>query len=227
MKIELDYSLTEELRSLIWRRRETWGKEFHRSDAVYCPLKAYCRMTGIEARPREQVVERWIIGELAHMIIERAFKQTEVEVLFNGSSAHIDVLYIDSPLEIKTSTLSIMNSVQLPEAWLKQLLYGMVFVNKREGILLTLDVVNKVLLAWKVRVSKKELVAASKEFRQKKRAILEAVKTGNWKLLKPKLEECSSCPYNYEGGCPIVGGGIENEKRQYKRTIRAALQEAE
>jgi len=202
MKIELDYAFTQEVREKIWQTREKWGKEFHRSDLVYCPLKAYCRLRGIEAKPRAKVVENWIVGEIAHRLVQRAFELVEVEKEFQGAQVHFDIIHRGLPLEVKTTITSILNKEHIPQEYLDQLIYGLVFNQSKEGLLMTFDIVNKVLLVWRIRISNRELEEYTRKFISQRRRILEAAKKGDPSMLEPKWNECKTCPYNYEGGCP-------------------------
>jgi hypothetical protein len=202
LEVTLDYEATEEIRKKIWKVRESWGKEFHRSDLVYCELKPYCRLTGIEAKPTVKAVENWVIGEIGHIVIQRAFDAVEVEKKLDGVEVHHDVEYEGVPLEIKTTTLRILNPTHLPQEYLDQLAFGLVFEQVREGKLLTLDLVTKTLLVWKVRLSTRELEEYTRRFMRQYRKIMDAVKRRDPSILKPKYEECEYCPYCYPGGCP-------------------------
>jgi len=204
MKIELDYESTEKLRSRIWRHRDTWGKELHRSDLVYCPLKAYCRLTGVEAKPREKTVEAWIVGTAIHEVIQRAFKEKEIKVSNGVIEAHLDTRYRRCPLEIKTTTLSILRPSEIPDEYIQQLIFGMVLEGKRTGYLLTLDIVNKTMLVWKVKLTTTEWEEWRDRMIVRRSKILEAVERRDPSMLEPKISECPDCPYNYRGGCPLA-----------------------
>jgi len=206
VKIELDYESTEKLRSRIWRYRDTWGKELHRSDLVYCPLKAYCRLTGIEAKPREKVVESWIVGTAIHEVIQRAFKEKEIKVSNGVIEAHLDTRYRGCPLEIKTTVLTISRPSEIPDEYIQQLIYGMILEGKRTGYLLTLDIVNKTILVWKVRLTTTEWEDWRDRMIVERSKILEAVQSRNPFILKPQIGECSTCPYCYPDGCPLAKG---------------------
>lgn len=205
VEVQLDYELTEEVRSRIWRSREKWGKEFHRTDLVYCKLKPYCRLTGVEARVKREVVESWLIGEIGHQLIQRAFKLTEVKREFQGAQVHYDVILPGEGgriMEVKTSTLNILNASQIPKEYLEQCVYGMVFSQHREALLLTLDLNSKLLLVWRISIAKEELEEWTERFIKQKNSIIEAVEKGDPGSLTPKYEECVTCMYGYSGGCP-------------------------
>lgn len=202
MQVELDYDLTEEIKKYIWRTHSQWGSEFHRSDLVYCELKPYCRLTGISARPRPRVVENWVVGEIGHILIQKAFKLVEVEREFEGAQVHYDVIFKSLPLEIKTSVLSILNQSHIPREYLDQIAYGLVFSNSTEGLLLTLDIVDKILLVWRVKLTHEELEYYKSSFIKRKERILTAVAESNPYLLEPKRDECDLCVYAYQNGCP-------------------------
>jgi len=201
VKVELDYVLTEELREKIWKNVSTWGRELHRSDCIQCPLKAYNRLTGLESRPSMHAVENWVIGKAIHDVIEGAFDLTEVEMSVMDAVVHFDVMYGSVPLEIKTTVYPMFTPAQLRREYIDQLGYGMVFTGGTHGNLLTLDLLNKMLLAWSVDFTAQEVQDYSRRFVDLITGVKEAVNRGSPNLLKPRYEECQFCEYNYVGGC--------------------------
>ena len=207
MEIELDYELTEKIRHLVWRYQDKWGKELHRTDMVYCPVKAYCRLKGIKPKPKGRSLENWIIGEIGHALIQRAFENVEVEKEYEGVVMHYDVVWDNMPMEIKTTVTGILHAAQIPDEYLEQLTYGLVMSGDKEGLLLTFDLLNKLILVWRIKLSDDELEKARRRFIKRKNLILEAVKRNDPSILQPYYEECSNCPYAYKpDGCPCYRG---------------------
>jgi hypothetical protein len=205
MDIKINYKKTQELKDLLWNPESTWGTELHRSDPVYCHIKAYCRLVGIKPRIEERTVASWVIGTSLHRIVQDHFPPDRIEVNTprRGIEVHTDVMW-DKPAEIKTTRMSIKHAQDIPREYIDQIRYGTVFHGGSHVYLITLDIVNRTLLVWDVLLDTAEMKDAEDEFDETIAAILYAVQHRDPSILEVVEEECSDCQYNYSpGGCPI------------------------
>jgi len=194
LKLKINYEKTNELREVIWGHGSSWGEEPHRSDAVFCPVKAYNRMIGMESIAKPKTVEIWVIGEALHNIVQSKFELTEMLRERKGTEVHIDIMW-DKPAELKTTRMSIIKDVQMPREYIDQSRYGLVFLGELEGYLITLDIVNAVFLVWDIALTKEELKEAEDEYDEIMGLIYYAVNVRNPLVLTPRREECKDCTY--------------------------------
>ena len=204
MKVQINYDKTNELRNIIWQSHSTWGTEKHRSDPVYCHLKAYNRRIGVESRVIGRVVEHWIVGETLHRIVQDHFPRENIEHLVTrgNTESHIDILW-DKPTELKSTRLLVQNIRQIPTEYIDQIRYGLVFLKKKEAYLGILSLSTNNLTVWDVILDKKEYINAEHEFDTQMNVIDYAVMHRDPTVLVPKLDECSDCSYNHSNGCYI------------------------
>jgi len=200
-QVKLNYEKTKELRDKLWRTKSLFTREkYERSDFIYCPLKGFNRMLGVQSsKPSMRIVANWVVGEALHTVIQRAFKNTEViQELMPDVNTRLDILW-DRIAEIKTTRLSMFRPAHIPESYLKQLEFALAFREETEGYLVALDIRNNVLLVWDVEFSPSYLTKQRKRYRGQLHLLRTAVKLRNPYLLSPKLEECPYCIYRY--GC--------------------------
>ncbi|MHC4748424.1 MAG: hypothetical protein ACYTFW_00985 [Planctomycetota bacterium] len=161
------------------------------------------------------MVENWITGEVIHRIVQDAFPPEDTEVLRirediivlgKSPEVHFDIIWDDDIVELKSTIRSILVAEDIPQEYLDQIRYGLVFDQTKKGAgLVTFDIVNKVLLYWDLSFSEKELKEANTEYQLKMKVIAIAVETKNYTFLEPNYRECRGCPYNYRNGCPYIG----------------------
>jgi len=198
-KVKLNYEKTKELRDRLWQTKSLFSREkYERSDFIYCPLKGFNRMLGIQGRkPSMKVVASWVIGEALHLVIQRAFKDTEVvQELMPGVNTRLDILW-DRIAEIKTTKFNMFHPSHVPESYLKQLEFALAFREEAAGYLVTLDIRNNILLVWDVEFSLAYLAKQQKRYRGQLHLLKTAVEVRNPYLLSPNLEECPYCIYLY------------------------------
>jgi len=205
MKIELDYEMQIKIREQLWaHEKEKWGHELHRTDIIYCPLKAYCRLTDVPPKYTDELLSKLIVGEVAHVLIERAFPLSEVHERHEGCEVHYDFIFDTCPVEIKTTTATILNKHQIPKEWIDQLVLGLALRGTPTGYLLIFSLMTKVISVWKIELTEKELEQRRAMFIRQVKLLRQAVEERKPELLEPKKIECKSCIYNYAGGCPVV-----------------------
>lgn len=216
MKVSLNLEKTQRLKKIVYQQRSQWGTEPHRTDAVSCPVKAYCRMTGMVGLPHTKVVENWIVGEVLHQIVQNAFPKENTEVtrtrddifvMDQNPAVHFDLVWDDVFTELKSTTLSMLTKEDILPEYLEQLRFGFIFNDATLQNLVTFDIVNKVMLVWDVEIEESERKKADVDYQIRMSLIEFAVENKNPHVLEPHKNECRWCQYNYkasDGGCPYI-----------------------
>ena len=204
MEITLDREKTQIISEIIHSYPDEERNELHLTDAVYCPMKAYNRLTGMKPRVKGKVAAYFIIGKALHNIIEEKFDLFEVEFIdtVTDAQAHIDILWEELPIEVKTTRVSIRKAEDLYPHWKEQIAYELVYTGKLEGWILVLDIVRARPTVWKVKMDKEELEGWRRIFLERMKVLKEAIEKRDPSKLTPIDWECKNCVYNYEGGCP-------------------------
>ena len=177
--------------------KETWGKELHRDDLIYCPRKAYYRIKGYTPKLDYQTLLTFLVGKAVHDVIEEALGYAEIKLQYEGVHASIDSLYRGCPLEIKTTTKAIFNPYEIPKEWIEQLDYGILFTGKHTGYLLLFDLLTKTIVLWRRRLTDSQLKELRRTLIKKRNLILKAVEVDDVDMLEKHPEECSTCGYKY------------------------------
>lgn len=169
--------------------------EYERSDLVYCPVKAYARLHDVPMDVSMRTVASWVIGESLHMIMQQAFKITELkQQIMPNVNVRWDVLW-DKFTEIKTTTLPMFRPSHLLPNYLRQLEFGLAFMDKSESYLISLDIINKVLLVWDVKFKRSYLDRKREDYKAGFEILQEANRLNNPLMLTPRTEECPWCPW--------------------------------
>jgi len=177
------------------------GNELHVYDVVYCPMKAYNRLTGITQKPTKQVIGYLVFGIVAQKIVQALFPkeqceyETTIEDLIYG---HIDIYeMLTYPLEVKATRKRIFKRDQVPEGWILQLMTYMATRKAEKGWIVILNVFTNQISCFCCEMTEYELnsLRVTSLFIGSK--IVEAVKARNPDLLDEylKLDECKSCMY--------------------------------
>jgi hypothetical protein len=205
----INYDKTKELREIIWQKNYKERTMIQRTDLVHCLLKVFCRDMGVKPKPAARSVEAWIVGDMGHLIIEGPFERKEEEIWgpdeLSDIPAHIDFMWGDDNAEIKTT----VHNVYLPshiEGYMEDIVSGFLFNRKTKGVLVTLNLIDKMLLVWDIKITKEAAAELLAKLNSRKELIRQAVKSKSFDMLEPKTEECPYCSYNYitdeEVGCP-------------------------
>lgn len=209
MKITLDHSKSQAISEIIHTHpgHGDWNPSvYHLSDALYCSVNPYCRMTAVKAVVNRRLAAIWAIGRTAHVILEENFENKEKEFVFDDDRlshpchAHLDVVFLNEPIEFKSTRQSIHSFRDIPSKWVKQIKYECVFSESSIGWLAILNLVTTTVTVWKIVFTQQELVDARMEYINKIAPIQLAVETKNPFILDPAREECLTCVYSE--GCP-------------------------
>lgn len=198
--MQLNYEKTVELRSKIWNA-QSWFKPGirERSDLIYCPFKPYNRDHGVKSDPPTRAIPYWVIGEALHVIIQRAFKLTEINKPWSGINVRHDIMW-DRPAEIKTTRQTLLKPSHIPEYYLKQIEVGMLSTNRNDFYLITLDMRNNMLLVWDVFGKNQILARRSRYYKTRLNTLERMIATKDMSLLEPHIPECEWCEYMHT--CP-------------------------
>lgn len=203
MQIVLDHKKSQQLSEIIHSlSKDNWDPTlYHLTDGVYCPVKAYCRLTGVEGKASRRTAAYWTIGKVGHKILEENFDLKEKEVIFRNAAllepcyGHIDVLYEKQPINFKTTRKQIRFASDIPAPWVLQNAYECVFTSSLIGWLPVLEIVPAIITVWKLQLTQDELVTYLKDYVDKMRYVQQAVGTRNPYLLMPSRGECRDCIY--------------------------------
>jgi hypothetical protein len=212
MRISHDADMVQKTADLLLRefyKDKTLGRVgFHRSDAISCPLTAYWRITGErKGEYRSRDVGILMLGEMAHIVLERGFEYQEKVVKVGEVSVTIDALMDGKPIEIKTTRKNIYKKEDLPREWQEQLSIAMAVTEQDEGWLLIVNVITFAVLAFKFEMGPEEREMFRQAFVWQIISIADSIKQKKPELLKPKYDDCRFCYYrptktNLEG-CPF------------------------
>jgi len=169
---------------------------FHRSDAISCPLKAYWRLTGHEPEYSPQQIGNFILGNLAHAMIESYFDTQELQIKVGGLVyVTIDATLDGYPIEIKTTRRKIYRRDQIPQEWIEQLAFAMSALKKNKGYLFVLNYISFAVMVWEVEMTDNEIRHYSQQLLWSIIKIIDAVKKRNPEMLHPKHADCQYCMY--------------------------------
>jgi hypothetical protein len=203
MQIYYDSEYADELTEKIYKKfmESIQNRDkVHLSDLTRCPVKCWCRLSGIKPLPfSSRSVGMMMIGMVGQEIIQAIYPSEWAE--FEPDSdipSHIDVYVQEKerfPLEIKWSRKSIYGGSGLPEAWVLQCTGYMSLVNEQLGRFAILDIMNARINAFKIKVTQEELDTRRKQLDDGKALILKAVDEKNPFILPVKITECKYCDY--------------------------------
>jgi len=215
MKIELDLDKTRELNELYHTTRERDRKEPHLSDDPYCPMKAFNRIKGLKEIWSRKTRARFNIGEDLHGEFELPFKHKEVPIHFMSSIGHPDVVYTDDrkktvcgPLEFKHTTLLVPTFLDIPSAWIRQVRLECVYLSKhyqkivKEGWLAILELIPGTGKVYHLIFDWSEIENIATDHIHFLRILTKALDEDNPDLLTINPNECSTCQFNHDDGCP-------------------------
>jgi len=199
-RIRINYKKTDELCRKLWKYYMLFTKDnYERSDLIYCPLKAYNRMTNVPIRKLpNKAIATFLVGQTLHVLIQNAFPKIEVkEELMPNLIARVDIMW-DKPTEIKTTTMSMYTKEHIPMSYIEQLAAVLAFRGENSGYLITLDILNKTLLVWDVAFKQKQLNEFKRILEDRYQRLQKAVQEKSFSGLTPKVLECDACLYGIE-----------------------------
>lgn len=211
MKIEHNAILVKEFADRILShhyKQSTLGRKgWHRSDAISCPVKAYWRITGkLEGDFRSRDVGILLLGEMAHIVLERGFDAQEKVIELNGIQVTVDALYGKFPVEIKTTRKQIYRREDLPREWIEQLSIAMAVMDCVKGYLMVLNIINFALTVWEFTLDQNDREMFKQAFIWQILCIADSIEKAKPELLTPKYEDCNWCyyrPSKAKEGCPF------------------------
>jgi len=179
----------------------------HRSDVISCPLKAYWRLTGHKPEYTPKDVGNFILGKLAHEMIEEYFDFQEKQIKVGGLVyVTIDAILDGYPIEIKTTRRKIYRRDDLPREWIEQLAFAMSALKVNKGYIFVLNYISFAIMVWEVELTDQEIKTLTNQMLWSIIKILDAVKRRDPSSLSPKREECKFCCYRKT--CPYRRGAL-------------------
>jgi hypothetical protein len=186
---------------------KTLGRRgWHRSDAIACPLKAYWRMTGeVKGQFRSKDVGILMVGEMAHIVLERGFEVQEQIIKIGDIAITVDATHNKQPVEIKTTRKKIYRREDLPRSWIEQLSIAMAVMGADTGFLMIVNIINFGVTVWEFAMTERDRELVLHTFVWQIMAIADSVKKKDPTLLTPKHSDCMWCyyrPSRKQKGCP-------------------------
>lgn len=209
MKFYYDAQKTKELEAKLvehWVKTQIpRGKEVHVYDVVYCPTKAYCRLTDVEPYFTKQVIGFFVFGVVSQQIIQELFPPDEREYIpkkhLLDIIGHIDVFELKLyPEEIKSSRKHIIKRSDVPQKWVEQLQCYMAKTDKNVGWLIILNIWTTGISCFCLEMTNEELAMQRLIMKKRKEKLLASVITKNPDLLDVSPEEYDTCIYKKK--CP-------------------------
>lgn len=181
------------------QRQTTRGDEFHVYDVVYCSMKAYNRMTGVEKKFTKKSVGILVFGIIGGQILAECYPEdqreytTDLQELVFG---HVDVFEdFTFPLEGKVSRKRIFKRVDVPPKWVEQLMCYMAMTGSKKGWLVIINVFSVQISAFCLEMTSEDLISQLVVMSAKTNKIQQAVKNKDPFLLEIAVDECSNCGY--------------------------------
>jgi len=191
------------------------GSEFHVSDLIWCPVGAYCRVTGVERQRSKTVIGLMVFGIIAEDVIVSCYDKREATFQENARIylkkdesvfGHIDIFEHDvHPLEVKATRKRVFKASDVPIQWVEQLMSYMSMKGAIRGWLLIFNIFSCQTMAFQMILTQKYILGwiitlatrasnLKKAFSSKDPSHLEiAFKTHNtcdYKHDCPRREEC-------------------------------------
>lgn len=222
MKIQHRSDMVKEFAEKILKQHyndKTLGRSgWHRSDAISCPLQAYWRMTGeVKGQFRSKDVGIFMVGEMAHIVLERGFEVSEKIIKVGDIAITVDAIHNKNPVEMKTTRKKIYRREDLPREWIEQLSIAMAVMGADTGYLMIVSIITFAVTVWEFTMSEKERDLVLQSFVWQIMSIADAVAKKDPNLLSPKYSDCMWCyyrPSRSNKGCPYH----KPEKRTKKKT---------
>ena len=161
---------------------------------VSCGRKWFFRRKGYEERVSDETLLHFITGIKLHEAIQSMTGFSEVEVERNGIVGHVDMVYGEYPVEIKTTKTQRRNFIS--EQWLDQLTVYCYLMNKRTGFLIVfyLSVPRLVVIPVMVDPKKEE-----KWILERRDVLLRAVEEDDYRIIPETWGygnwECRYCSF--------------------------------
>lgn len=204
----------------------------HLSDTSHCPVRAWCRLTGIvESPPDSRGIGIMMIGMVGQTLFQQLYPPEWTEYVPDINlpeemqlPSHVDIFVQESektfPVEIKWSRRNVTRGSDVGKSWLMQTTGYMAKTNSREGKLVVFNIMNGKIHAFKILMTDTELEQRKEELESIKANILEAVKENNPNSLIVWEEECKYCNYrpsrkrkkdDLGPACPRYKGAIADQ----------------
>ena len=212
--IKIDYGKSKELSEAVHRYYYTPRKELHLTDdpKINCPLKTYCRMKGIKPEISRKTIAIFLMGRVFGAMLEEAYKEgcygrsteifTQQEFKLGVSVGHPDIMDGGAPIELKHTRRAILNAEDIPKKWIRQLKLECIYSKSRIGYLGILSLDTALTTVWKLNFKGSEYGHLMNKHMKDMDDLNNIIGLDTPEKLKPVREECRTCFYNYEEGCP-------------------------
>lgn len=194
--------LTEKIEKYFWNSHKE-RTEIHLTDLCHCPLKIWCRLTGIPEIRDDNAVGIMMIGVVGQTIIQNLYPKEQIEFEPDKDlpedeqlPSHLDVFAdMKMPLECKWSRKNIARGTDIEKSWIMQDTGYMAKTKSPEGKMVIFNVMTGKLNCFRLILSPEELEQRSKELKDDKHLIKTSVINKDPNLLTPWGEECAWCSY--------------------------------
>lgn len=146
----------------------TRGSEFHVYDIVWCPVGAYCRLTGVRKQRSKTVMGLMVFGIITEDVViscydkgEATFQENARLYLKKDESifGHIDIfegkIY---PLEVKATRKRIFKASDVPLQWVEQLMSYMSMKGATKGWLLIFNIFSCQVMAFQMILTQRDIL---------------------------------------------------------------------
>ena len=190
--------LEQKLQTYFLDNQEERGDQLHVYDLIYCPVKAYNRLTGVPKKITKKDIGVLLFGAVSGKLVAELFPedQREYETALKNIIGHIDIYENhDIILEVKSTRRRMFKRNQIPLFWINQLKIYMALENKNVGYLVILSIFSSQILCFHLELTDEELADKRLDCLLSAQKIREAVKTHNPNMLEPIYEQCRWCWY--------------------------------
>lgn len=190
-------------------RKTARGSEMHVYDLTNCPVKAYCRLLGMEAKITKISIGLMVFGIVSENVLGWTFPndelqyQTSISLIDPDESifGHIDI-YEDKvyPLEVKGTRKNIFKGSDIPIPWVEQTMSYMAMQGATMGWIILFNVFSAQIMAFRLVMTSNDILDWLITLSVRSSTIKKAVKERSPTALEIHPEEYENC--NYKLSCP-------------------------
>jgi len=211
------------------------GKELHVSDCVYCPVSAFCRLTGIERHRTKTSIGLMVFGIVAEDVLASTYTKEEADcqhktriMLKEDESifGHMDIFeFYKFPLEVKASRKRIFKAEDVPKPWVEQLMSYMSMKGLGVGWLVIFNVFSTQMMAFKMILSKDDILGWLITMTMRGAKIKEAVNSEDSLILEIHPSDYEWCDYKHacprRSECKKKWRELKKQKEEEKKAKKA------
>jgi len=231
-----DYSkeLNDKLDKQFWEEADDRSNSIHLSDLCHCPVKVWCRLSGLP-QSKDSGVGIMMIGVVGQTIIQGLYPAEQREYEPDKDlpkemqiPSHIDIFAdMKFPVEIKWSRKNIMRGSDIGKSWIMQVTGYMAKTNSTEGKMVIMNIITGKLFAFKVIMTEDELKQRLNEIYDLRAQIQLAVSNKDPSTLPIWEEECQYCDYRVtrqktKDGTPVCPRYAKASKAQASQDLSPA-----